>query len=188
MEGKRSVNMRFPQDIYEAFDDKIIQTDMNSVGRVEKTRSIHTVSYHKRRIQVQAVQVMWRLVLTVTNESRWSGVHRSRKENGTNCSISMTRYWHIGGFLGEGTLYDDPGDISSHSGYILISYSIHFISNQVLRVFNQNLLINKDTRWLQKKSYFFIIGWLYLIERTYEILWKRYVYLSEVRFPLRFLS
>ena len=154
MEGKRSVNMRFPQDIYEAFDDKIIQTDMNSVGRVEKTRSIHTVSYHKRRIQVQAVQVMWRLVLTVTNESRWSGVHRSRKENGTNCSINMTRYWHIGGFLGEGTLYDDPGDISSHSGYILISYSIHFISNQVLRVFNQNLLINKDTRWLQKNFTF----------------------------------
>ena len=58
MVGKRIVNMKFAQDIYEAFDDKIIQTDMNSVGRVEKTRSIHTVSYHKRRIQVQAVQVM----------------------------------------------------------------------------------------------------------------------------------
>ena len=50
--------MKFAQDIYEAFDNKILQTDMNSVGRVEKTRSIHTVSYHKRRIQVQAVQVM----------------------------------------------------------------------------------------------------------------------------------
>ena len=36
MVGKRIVNMKFAQDIYEAFDNKILQTDMNSVGRVEK--------------------------------------------------------------------------------------------------------------------------------------------------------
>ena len=38
MVGKRIVNMKFAQDIYEAFDNKILQTDMNSVGRVEKNK------------------------------------------------------------------------------------------------------------------------------------------------------